>query len=151
MTALVSVLEGRATVEWGKFGLIDEDRVEPGEPGWLALGSPDTMVTGKNGAAFRSGGAFHEATVRLEAWTAEPPSAGGDWDAVWEDDITLTSGVVRLVAVTSWTDDRTLRVGPGGLYRLRVHSRGRAAARTGGDRPNLGEVFEYWLLRFWPG
>lgn len=151
MATLRAALDDLATVEWGKFGLIDDDRVEPGEPGWGALGSPETMLTSKNGAVFRSAGVSHMAPVRLESWDAEPPAPEGLWDTAWEGSIPLTSGVLRLAFVTMGVSDHTIAVGPAGAYRLRVYCRGREAATVGGDRPDLDEgPYEHWVLQFWP-
>ncbi|QWF82973.1 hypothetical protein HUW46_06412 [Amycolatopsis sp. CA-230715] len=146
-----ATLDDLATVEWAKFGLIDDDRVEPGELGWAALGSPETMLTGKNGAVFRSAGVSHMAPVRLESWDAEPPASEGTWDVVWAGTIPLTSGVLRLAFVTMGVSDNTIAVGPAGEYWLRVYCRGREAAKVGGDRPDLGGgPYEHWVMQFWP-
>ncbi|ONI92498.1 hypothetical protein ALI22I_03620 [Saccharothrix sp. ALI-22-I] len=150
MARLLVALDDYADVEWNVFGLIDDDRVEPGEPGWGALGSPKTMLTGKNGAIFRSGGAMHRAAVRLEAWDGPPESPDGPWDAVWEDEITLSSGVLRLAAVTAGVSEETLRVGAPGVYAVRVCCRGREAALEAGFMPYTGEVVEHWVMQFWP-
>ncbi len=34
MAKLFAALDEHVAVEWGEFGLIGDDRVEPGEPGW---------------------------------------------------------------------------------------------------------------------
>ncbi|WP_433264574.1 hypothetical protein ACQPZF_35450 [Actinosynnema sp. CS-041913] len=150
MARLLAALDDRAKVEWGLFGLIDDDRVEAGEPGWQALGSPTTMLTGKNGAIFRSGGSVHRAGVRLESWDGPPVSPEGAWDAVWEGGIPLTSGVLRLAAVASGVSEETLPLGAPGVYALRVHCRGREAAAEAGFLPPTDEVFEQWVMQFWP-
>ncbi|MFD1148047.1 hypothetical protein [Saccharothrix hoggarensis] len=150
MAKLLAALDDYADVEWNVFGLIDDDRVEPGEPGWAALGSPETMLTGRNGAIFRSGGAMHRAGVRLESWDGPPEPAGGSWDAVWEDEIPLTSGVLRLAAVTAGVSERTLGLGAPGVYRLRVCCRGRQAALEAGSMPYTDDVVEHWVMQFWP-
>ncbi|MGV9294301.1 hypothetical protein [Amycolatopsis sp. NPDC003676] len=148
MASLVSSLDDFADVEWGKFGLIDDERVPPGEPGWLALGSPDTLLTGKNGAVFRSGGTAHRAGVRLEFWDGVPPAAADRWDTAWEDRIPMTSGVVRLAFVASGVSERTLSLDGPGVYGIRALCRGRQEARRAGDLPCTGEVVEHWVLQF---
>jgi hypothetical protein len=150
MATLLAALNDHADVEWNVFGLVDDDRVEPGEPGWGALGSPTTMLTGRNGAIFRSGGSVHRAAVRLESWDGAPEPPGGAWDAVWEDEFVVTSGVLRLVAVTAGVSEVTLRIGGPGAYAVRVCCRGRDAARQAGSMPYTGEVVERWVMQFWP-
>ncbi|MFJ6674321.1 hypothetical protein ACIQMJ_24715 [Actinosynnema sp. NPDC091369] len=150
MARLLAALDEHVTVEWGKFGLIDDDRVEPGEPGWSALGSPETMLTGKNGAVFRSGGAMHLAAVRLESWDGPADVPEGQWDVVWEGRMLLTSGVLRPATVTAWAPEGTLRVGGPGVHAMRVHCRGREAAAEVGSLPYADEAVEHWVMQFWP-
>lgn len=147
MADLLTAIDDEITVEWGKFGLIDDDGPPPDGPNWLTIGAPETILAGPNAVALRSGGTDHIATVRLESWDAEPPAEDG-WDTSWTVDLTLSSGVVRLTAVTAAASGRTLRLpGPGG-YRLTAYSRGRAAAAASG--PFIRSDVERWLLRFRP-
>ncbi|GLW92321.1 hypothetical protein [Actinokineospora globicatena] len=145
---LIARVDDVVKVEWNKFGVADDDRFLPGEPSWLGLGDTDTMRTGVNGVLLTSAGTHHWAKAVVEAWSAEPGQAGS-WDAIWEDELRLTSGVVRLVEVTG-ASERSVALGGPGMYRVRACSRGRADARVNGDRDNFGEHFEHWLLRFWP-
>ncbi|GAA3021946.1 hypothetical protein [Actinokineospora globicatena] len=147
--APIARLDDTVKVEWNKFGIADDDRFSPGEPSWLGLGDTDTMRVGVNGVYLVSEGTHHWAKVVIEAWSVEPGLVGS-WDAVWEDELQLTSGVVRLVEVMG-ASDRSVAVGGPGVYRIRACSRGRADAGANGDRDNFGEHFEHWLVQFWPG
>lgn len=147
---LLNALDDEIAVEWGKFGLIDDDGPPPGGPNWLTIGAPETIVAGPNAVALRSGGTDHVATVRLESWDGDPPQEEG-WDAVWTAELTLSSGEVRLTAVTAAASGRTLRLSGGGEYRLTAYSRGRAAAAVPPvSGPAIRSGVEHWLLRFRP-
>jgi hypothetical protein len=143
----MAALDDEITVEWGKFGLIDDDGPPVGGPNWLTIGTPETILAGPNAVALRSGETDHLATVRLESWDAEPPAEDG-WDTSWTVDLAFSSGVVRLTAVTAAASGRTLSLAGPGDYRLTAYSRGRAAAATSG--PFMRSGVEHWLLRFRP-
>jgi hypothetical protein len=148
---LLGALDDDIIVEWGKFGLIDDDGPPPGGPNWLTIGAPETLTAGPNCVALRSGGTDHIAAVRLESWDSTPPVEDG-WDAAWTTELPLSSGVVRLTAVTAAASGRMLCLSGGGRYGLTAYSRGRAAAAA--PPPTTGPVIrsgvERWLLRFWP-
>ena len=151
VSRLLSALDDEVLVEVGLFGLIDNDGPPPGGPNWLTIGAPETLTAGPNCVALRSGGTDHFAAVRLESWDSAPPAEDG-WDAAWTTQLPLSSGVVRLVALTAPTSGRTLCLTGEGNYGLTVYSRGRAAAAapppvTG---PFIRSGVEQWLLRFWP-
>jgi hypothetical protein len=151
MADLVATLDDEIMVEGKLFGLIDDDGPPEEGPNWLTLGVPATLLTGPNCASFRSAGSDHYAAVRVEAWDSSPPPADQEWPENWSaEPISLSSGSVKLVAVTAASSGRLVRVGPAGRYALGVAVRGRAAAAIPDPAHPIRHGVEHWLLRFWP-
>ncbi|MFF3443267.1 hypothetical protein [Streptosporangium sp. NPDC002721] len=78
---------------------------------------------------------YYTATLRLEAWDAEPPDPGSSWRPIERSDFTAETGVVQMGVMDD--SGREFLVGPPLFeYGLAVHV----------NDPDVTR----WLFRFWP-
>ena len=69
---------------------------------------------------FNSAARDHDASVRLEAWSGEPPEPDGDWSGSETVTVRLTSGGSVWSVTMGPSRVGTFAVGGAGRYRLRV-------------------------------
>lgn len=101
-----------------------------GEEDWLAI------LTGTQ---------YGPVTVHLAVTGAQPERVESGWDMVGERDLSVPTGTVN-VGGPGDTPELQLRLEPG-LYRVRIHVRGRAQAQPYGY---LEKPMEEHLILLWP-
>lgn len=143
----MNAVDDLVPVQHGCFYVTDPGRVpdevaEPPGPAELVSVVPGLLMV-------RSGGATHDAAVRLEAWPGPAPRPDGPWDLDAEGVLDSPSGHVVLVSLFGdrSRDQVRLRLGEPGGYRFRIVSRGRAAAATAGA---FARGVESYTVQFWP-
>lgn len=133
---------------------------------FVVAGEPDAIpVLDDNRGQFAGWGAdvivllsaselVHEAAVRLESWTAEPPRPDGEWDDVQTGRSFLSEDSVAVQAL--WESDLSgrLRLGRSGWHQVRAYVGGREALRQwdqhwdGSGEPPVG--LERFVVQLWP-
>ena len=114
MTERTGRVEADIFLDHGSFELLDDGGPQDfGTPGcWLSTGSNAVVVRTTEG---------DHATVAVEAWTGEPPLAGG-----WPDSATATvrldSGDVEINPLVEGEDTRWIKVGGPGVYLVRAYA-----------------------------
>ncbi len=150
---MVRSLDDTILVERHLFGLMDLDVDSCPNPWPQGPMPPDVAVWAQpNRVDFRSVGEDHVASVRFEAWDEEPDEPDGEWTD--RDDVTvpLSSGKVKLWALTDGPSAHSFRAGPPGqLYALRVWSRGQDEMLTlVHEGLEIPDGTEQYVLQFRP-
>ncbi|MEU8307892.1 hypothetical protein AB0C84_30435 [Actinomadura sp. NPDC048955] len=153
MTELVAAQDDGILVEYGIFGLMDLD-VEACPrpfPDGASCGDEVVAVVCDNRLDFTSAALDHDVSVRLEAWSGEPPEPDGDWSGSETVSVRLSSGVVQLWSVTMGPSRiGTFAVGDAGRHQVRVWWQGadEAAAMHMAEQ-QIPRGTEEFLVRFW--
>jgi hypothetical protein len=107
-----------------------------------------TVAVGASGLVCVTGGNDFYPTVRIEVFDGEPADSGEEWDAVDQVVLRCVSGTVRARDLNGRWWGESIVLGLPGLYRARVHSRGRTQALE--MRKLFFRGVEEWLISFWP-
>jgi Arc/MetJ family transcription regulator len=97
---------------------------------------------------------LHEAAVRLESWSAEPPRPDGEWDDVQSGRLSVSEDSVAVHALWETDLGERLRLAASGWHRVRVYVSGREALRRwdeqwdGRDEAPAG--LERFVVQLWP-
>ena len=97
---------------------------------------------------------LHEAAVRLESWSAEPPVPDGEWDEAQQGRLYLSEKEIAVQAL--WETDLSDRLSltSTGWHQVRVCVGGRQALRSWADRwDGEGEDpvgLERFAVQVWP-
>jgi hypothetical protein len=142
-------LDDYVLVERHLFGIMDLD----GSPTPWPQGSmpPDVMVHAQpNRIDVRSPSEDHVVAVRFQAWDGPPVPPEEGWEPLDEVRLALSSGQVRLWALTDGPSPNTFRAGPGAhMYQVMVYTRGQDEAlvlhQEGAEIPDGTEKY---LLQF---
>jgi hypothetical protein len=114
-----SSLEDSVLVERHLFAVVDVDGSDPPWPAGVM--PPDEAVWVLPGRVdFRTVAEDQVVTVRFESWDAEPEEPDPEWTELADVTVVLSSGTVRLWALTDGPSSRTFTVGRPGTYRLRI-------------------------------
>jgi hypothetical protein len=96
---------------------------------------------------------LHEAAVRIEAWSGEPPAPAGDWDDVQSGRLPVSEASIAVQALWEADLGERLPLRSTGWHRVRVHAGGRAALRQwdtnwdGDDDVPVG--LERFVVQIW--
>lgn len=135
--------------EYRQFQICDDNG--PLAPAATDVGEGE-LIKVSGGLFLGTGGNDFHPDVTLEVWDIEPPAEPADaWELVEEQLFRTQGGSIK---IRSWggdiEGDQLPLAGPG-VYRIRVHSRGRAeaAAKVGHHLYYYG--VEHWLIQIWRG
>jgi hypothetical protein len=133
-------------VDHGSFDLLD-DRGDQGA--YPDFASSEWVFVGDNEVVVCSPLSYHQATVTVEAWDAEPAPAAG-WEDSRVSQLKLDSGVVGINPLVEGEDTEWIDVGGPGRYGVRVQVAGRDALVALGPDPEVEPVgVERYLVQFW--
>jgi hypothetical protein len=150
-------LDDMVLVERHLFGLMDLDVAGCPKP-WPTGPMPPVLTVWAqvNRVDVRSVGEDHVAAVRLECWDSAPTAPDGDWDDHEEVRLPLTSGEIRLWALTDGPSPQAFRAGPPGhIYAVHVWVGGRGKVldlqHEGKEIPDGTEqyVLQFHALQPW--
>ncbi|MFF3312831.1 hypothetical protein [Streptomyces sp. NPDC002952] len=152
MAELVRQLHLDADVGYHGFGFQESDDSD------LPVPFPDDFAQGVFLNAFPgrldiySAGHTHTASVAVEVWNERPPMPDpAAWDEQAEADFVSTSGDVAVWSMSlGRADDLITLADSGGVWRVRVSSRGRAEAAALSEGDGTGHGVEKYLVQFWP-
>jgi hypothetical protein len=150
--APLSAIDDTVDVEYGQFCLQDMARMHgaaevpvPPHGDWLLVG-------GRGGVLFQSAESDHSPAIRVEVWTAQPPTRAEPFDAT--DDATFsTDGTeLRLWSITAAMGSETLVLPAAGTYNVRAYVSGQAdiQAAEAAEPASFAEGLEQWLIQIWP-
>ncbi len=97
---------------------------------------------------------LHEAAIRIECWSAEPPAPDGQWDDVQSGRFPVSEASIAVQALWETDLSERLPLRSTGWHQVRVHAGGRAAVRQwdanwdGDDVAPVG--LERFVVQIWP-
>lgn len=101
-----------------------------------------------------TGATYGPVRIHIEEWSARPEGLSSGWEVITERDLTNSSSADTALPNSSlWignindSEPEIVVTDMTGRLRLRLHSRGRDAARARGD---INEIVEEYLIQVWP-
>ena len=91
---------------------------------------------------------LHEAAIRIEHWSAEPPPPDGAWDDVQSGRLPVSEASIAVQALWETDLGERLPLRTTGWHHIRVHAGGRAALRTWDANWDGDDVAPVGLERF---
>ncbi|MFJ2825934.1 hypothetical protein ACIO7M_33235 [Streptomyces toxytricini] len=95
-----------------------------------------------------SAGHTHTASVTARVWDGEPEDDAGEWEEQAEVDFESVSGEVAVWS--SGRGDGLVRLGRGGMWRVRARCKGRAEVERVTRSKGTAWGVERYVIDFWP-
>ncbi|WP_144386197.1 hypothetical protein [Streptomyces sp. SAJ15] len=152
MATLIRQQECDVLIDYNGFALQDEEDTDlplpyPEERAELGSGFLNAFESRLD---IESAGHTHEAKLVVEVWDGEPPAdAREDWEESGESEIFSPSGILAVWVMAGAGEERIELGRADSLWKVRVHSVGRAEVARLADF-EVPEGVERYLVQAWP-